>query len=153
MATYIDPKISISKLKQLFNDGQVLPAEQRQGFWKARFVGPFWLRLGGMPSCYLSGLWGWLGKKFITENTATNIVKRNSGTINILDMTVSESPSEVDGKTAIILSYSKSSPIPWRWVTDEFRAVDDNTLIGITRLHLPILRHLTFPFLLERDQS
>ena len=57
----IDSRISLSGLKQRFA-AATLPSEaQRSGFWKARFVGPLWLRLGGMPSCYLGGLWGWLG--------------------------------------------------------------------------------------------
>lgn len=153
MATHIDPKISLSELRQRFHQGQLLPIEQRQGFWRARFVGPLWLRLTGMPSCYLSGLWGWQGKKFTTENTATNVLKRGDHTIDALNMKVTEKSSEIDGKPVITLSYPMPSPIPWRWVTDELRVIDDHTLLGMTRLHLPILRHFAIPFLLERKPS
>ncbi len=44
-----------------------------------------------------------------------------------------------------------SGPLPWRWVTDELRALDDRTLLGMTRIDLPGLRGLAFPFLLERE--
>ena len=46
-----------------------------------------------------------------------------------------------------------SGPVPWRWVTDELRALDEHTLLGMTRLDLPLLRRFVFPFLLEREPS
>ena len=57
----IESRISLKGLKQRFAAATLPTEAQRRGFWKARFVGPLWLRLGGMPSCYLGGLWGWLG--------------------------------------------------------------------------------------------
>lgn len=68
-------------------------------------------------------------------------------------MKVTEKSSEIDGKPVITLSYTMPSPIPWRCVTDELRVIDDHTLLGTTRLHLPILRHFAIPFLLERKPS
>ena len=153
MTMQIDSKISLSELRQRFQQGQLLSVEQRQGFWHARFVGPLWLRLSGMPSCYLSGLWGWQGKKFTAENAATNVLKRGDRTIDALHMKVTETVSKIDSKPVITLSYPAPSPMPWRWVTDELRVIDDHTLLGMTRLHLPILRHFTIPFLLEKKPS
>lgn len=43
------------------------------------------------------------------------------------------------------------APFPWRFVRDELRAVDAPTLLGMTVVDLPVLRHLAFPFLLERE--
>lgn len=147
----IDPHISLAGLKQLFNQGALPGDQQRSGFWKARFVGPLWLRLGGMPSCYLGGLWGWRGKKFLTTDSATNVLARADGTIDALSMQARVQPSMLDGKPVVALTYGASGPVPWRWVTDELRTIDERTLLGMTRINLPILRQFVFPFLLERE--
>lgn len=150
MAT-IDSKIPFSQLVQLFQHASLPTANQRTGFWRARFVGPLWLRVGGMPSCYVSGLWGWLGKKFLTADSATNVLQRGDSTIDALSMKAEECVSEMDGKPVIALTYGMSGPVPWRWVTDELRAIDEHTLLGMTRVNLPLIRHFVFPFILERD--
>jgi hypothetical protein len=56
----------------------------------------------------------------------------------------------LDGKPVVALTYGAAGPVPWRWVTDELRALDEHTLLGMTRIDLPLLRHMVFPFLLER---
>ena len=149
----IDPKISLAGLKQRFAAADLPTDTQRTGFWKARFVGPLWLRLGGMPSCYLGGLWGWLGKKFLTLDSATNVLQREKGTIDALSMQARICPSALDGKPVVALTYGASGPVPWRWVTDELRAIDERTLLGMTRIDLPLVRGFVFPFLLEREPS
>ena len=149
----IDPKISLAGLHQRFSAAKLPTNAQRTGFWKARFVGPLWLRLGGMPSCYLGGLWGWLGKKFVTADSATNVLQRRQGTIDALSMRAQVCPSALDGQPVVALTYGSTGPVPWRWVTDELRALDEHTLLGMTRIDLPVLRHIAFPFLLERASS
>lgn len=149
----IDPKISLSGLKQRFAAATLPTEAQRRGFWRARFVGPLWLRLGGMPACYLGGLWGWRGKKFLTPDSATNVLARGQGTVDALSMQARVQPSALDGGAVVALTYGASGPVPWRWVTDELRALDEHTLLGMTRLDLPLLRGLAFPFLLEREPS
>ena len=149
----IESRISLKGLKQRFATATLPTEAQRRGFWKARFIGPLWLRLGGMPSCYLGGLWGWLGKKFLTADSATNVLARGAGTIDALSMQARVQPSALDGGAVVALTYGASGPIPWRWVTDELRALDEHTLLGMTRLDLPLLRRFVFPFLLEREPS
>lgn len=146
----IDTRISLAELKNRFRQGALPSMAQRTGVWRARFVGPLWLRVGGMPSCYISGLWGWLGKKFLTPESATNVLARGESTIDALDMQAQVYPSLLDGRPVVALTYGAAGPVPWCWVTDELRALDDNTLLGMTRVDLPVLRLFVFPFLLER---
>ena len=86
----------------------------------------------------------------VGRDSATNVLARCDATIDALSMQARECPSALDGKPVVALTYGASGPIPWRWVTDELRALDDRTLLGMTRIDLPVLRHMVFPFLLER---
>ncbi len=138
---------SLHTLRQSFATATVPAPGQRSGFWRARFIGPWWLRLGGRPSVALSGLRGWQGKRFLTADSATNVLTRGDA----LSMQCRECPSSIDGGAVAALTYGAAGPLPWRWVTDELRALDDRTLLGMTIINLPLLRHFAFPFLLERD--
>lgn len=142
---------SLGALRQLFATLPAPDAGFRHGFFRASFVGPFWYRIGGFPSVHLSGLPYWQGKKFLTPDTATNILKKGDGTVEALSMTVATVPSLIDGQPVVALLYGKEAPFPWRHVRDELRVIDERTLLGITKVDLPILRHFAFPFLLERE--
>ena len=124
--------VSIAGLTDIFQKAALPSTFQRSGFWRARFIGPWWLRI-------------------LTEDTATNVLARGDSTIDALSMQARECPSALDGKPVVALTYGASGPIPWRWVTDELRALDDHTLLGMTRIDLPLLRLMVFPFLLERE--
>jgi hypothetical protein len=137
----------LSTLKHHFATAGLPSAAKRAGLWRARFIGPWWLRLGGRPGVALSGLRGWQGKRFLTPDHATNVL--DSG--EALSMQCRECPSSLDGGPVAALSYGADGPVPWRWVTDELRALDERTLLGMTVINLPLLRHFAFPFLLERD--
>lgn len=150
MAT-IPRNASIDSLKQLFAVSKVPDAAFRHGFFRASFVGPFWYRIAGFPSVHLSGLPHWQGKKFLTPDSATNILRQGEGTVQALSMTVVAGTSLTDGKPGVALHYGKEAPFPWRHVRDELRVLDERTLLGMTRVDLPILRHFAFPFLLERE--
>ena len=53
-----------------------------------------------------------------------------------------ECPSSLDGGPVAALSYGADGPVPWRWVTDELRALDERTLLGMTVINLPLLREM-----------
>ncbi|MGH8492255.1 MAG: hypothetical protein ACRERR_03985 [Moraxellaceae bacterium] len=148
-ATY--ESASLSELNRYFRSLPAPSSNMLHGFFRASFVGPFWYRIGGFPSVHLAGLPHWQGKKFLTPTTATNILFKDGSAIEALSMTVVEAPSLVDGKPGIALRYGSEAPIPWRWVRDELRAVDEKTLLGITIVELPVLRHFRFPFQLVRE--
>jgi hypothetical protein len=108
----IDSRISLKGLKQRFATATLPTEAQRGGFWKARFIGPLWLRLGGMPSCYLGGLWGWLGKKFLTADSATNVLARGGGhhrRAGRCSARVTALPA-LDGRPVAALTYGASGP-------------------------------------------
>jgi hypothetical protein len=146
---------SMSQLKALFSSLEPPSAAMRRGFFRARFIGPFWLRLLGRPSVEVSGLPGWQGKKFLSADDATNVLKKGERFNEALSMRIVHGTSRVDGRTGLALHYvpegGTAAPVPWRWVRDELRAVDPDTLLGMTVVDLPVLRSVPFPFLLERE--
>ena len=68
-------------------------------------------------------------------------------------MQVKLEPSWLDGRPAIVCSYGADSPVPWRWVRDEFRPLDDRRLIGLTFAGGPWSRVAAAPLLLTRTRS
>ena len=141
----------LGQIKTVFQ--QLPPAEEqsRSGFYRASFIGPAWLRATAGPSLALSGLKGWQGKRFLSADTATNILKNKDQTTEKLTMTCESGISAVDGKQGVALTYPKNAPLPWRWVVDEMRQLDDNTLLCMTVFNLPILKHFPVPFILTKE--
>ena len=144
---------SLATLRQLFNTLSPAGPDLRNGFFRARFIGPAWLRLSAGPCVALSGLPGWQGKRFLDSSQATNILLRHGKVQEKFHMQCSERPSLIDGRPGVDLSYGEQGPIPWRWLRDELRVLDENTLLGMTVIDLPLLRNLAFPFLLSRDHE
>lgn len=131
-----------------------LPSPQEsllQGRFRAHFVGPGWLRRIAPSAIMLSGLGGWWGKELSGFAEAHNLVLRRQALNKSHAMLLSQAPSIIDGKPCAQLRYH--SGFPWRWVVDELRVIDDNTLLGMTLANAPLLRRLAFPFLLERDAT
>ena len=149
--SFAHARASIGELRALFSSLTPPDASMRRGFFRARFVGPLWLRASAGPSIALGGLPGWQGKRFLSTDAATNVLARKSGAVDALSMTIVDGASRIDGKTGVELSYGESAPFPWRFVRDELRAVDADTMLGMTVIDLPLLRRLAFPFLLERE--
>lgn len=148
-------KASIGELRALFSALKAPDPSMRHGFFRASFIGPAWLRATGRPSVALSGLPGWQGKKFLNADDATNVLQQGDTVREALAMRVTPGLSQVDGRPGLALHYvpqnGKPAPIPWRYVRDELRAVDANTILGFTVIDLPLLRLLSFPFLLTRE--
>lgn len=146
---------SLAELKRLFSTLPAPVPESRHGFFRAQFVGPAWLRHSARPSLALSGLPGWQGKQFLDPDTATNVLKQGGQLTQALQMKVVPGVSRLDGKTGVALHYlprdGRPAPLPWRWIQDEMRVLDEHTLLCMTVIDLPLLRHLAFPFLLVRE--
>jgi hypothetical protein len=142
---------SLSQIGAVFRGLQPVPASARQGFFRARFIGPWWLRASAAPGLVLGGLPGWQGKRFLDESTATNVLKTRQGLVEKFRMTCQDGISSVDGRMGVALNYGKDAPPPWRWIRDELRELDDNTWLAMTVVDLPLLRGLALPFLLQRE--
>src|SRR5690606_40646843 len=80
----------------------------RRGFFRACFIGPWWLRATAGPSLALSGLAGWQGKRFVDEGTATNVLQTRQGRIEKLRMQCRAAASPVDGRPGVTLNYGRS---------------------------------------------
>ena len=141
---------ALSDIRALYKTLSPASIEDKQGTYQAQFIGPLWIRVSAQPSLFLSGLPGWYGKRFKDAKSATNILIRGQTKTEKLDMQCADHDSLIDGLPTSALSYGAQGPIPWRWVIDEFRRYDDQTLLCMTIIQLPILRHFPFPFLLRR---
>lgn len=141
---------TLIEIKKIYKGLSAVSLTARSGVYHAEFIGPLWLRKSAPSSLALSGLAGWKGKKFINSHTATNILDQKGKITEKLSMQIRTIPSLVDGKTTISLHYDKKGPIPWRWVVDEIRSLDDNNLLCMTIINLPLLNKFSFPFILSR---
>lgn len=126
--------------------------ERLTGTWRARFVGPRWVRALAGPAIAAAGMRGWAGKRVEGPDRAVNLVRRGAALVDDRPLTVRRGPSLVDGREAHLLVYPGAG-LPWRHVVDELRAVDAANVLGMTALDLPLLRRAVFPFLLERDAA
>ena len=142
---------SLRRIRQVFNVLEPVPAHLRSGSFQACFIGPWWLRVTAGPSIALSGLPGWWGKRFLDAETAINVLNATSGKVEKLRMQCLERVSLVDGRQGIALHYGKGAMLPWRWIVDELRVLNESTLLCMTVIDLPLLRYLSFPFLLRRE--
>jgi len=121
------------------------------GSWRAQFVGPWWLRYSAAPSIALSGMPGWYGKRFVDAQAAVNLQRRGKQLQERLPMRCSVQGSWLDGQPCVVLSYAQDARLPWRWVRDELRQLDEQHCLCLTFVDLPGLRRLGFPFLLVRE--
>lgn len=143
-------RASLATLRRVFSTLPPAPPSARSGFYQASFIGPAWLRVSARPGIVLGGLPGWLGKRFIDTERATNVLQRRHGCVEKLEMHCTTRTSLVDGAPGVDLSYGDKGPIPWRWVRDELRQLDEHRLLAMTVIDLPGLRRLALPFLLSR---
>lgn len=141
---------SLGRLSRLFSTLSAPSDKVRSGVWRGRFIGPWWLR-GTAPTLVgLTGLPGWQGKRFLDPDRAANIVVKRGATTEGPMMNWVRCVSKLDGKDGVGLRYVADAPMPWRWVTDELRAIDADTILGMTVLDVPGFRRIGFPFLLTR---
>ncbi len=133
-----------------------LPAgDEPVGDHRAEFIGPRPLRGAAPRAIALGGMPRWYGKRFAGDGTAVNLLRASAAAdaplLERLPMTVGIEPSWWDGQPAIVVSYGSAGPIPWRWVRDEFRALEAGILLGLTFAGGRWSRHAAAPFLLIRE--
>lgn len=142
--------LGLHQLYRRYGELPAVPAARRQGDWRALFIGPWWLRLSAAPAIALSGMPCWFGKRFETPESAVNLLRSDQGLREVLSMCCHEQPSWHDGRPCVVLVYASTARLPWRWVRDELRQLDDDHWLCITYVDLPWLRRLGSPFLLAR---
>ncbi len=119
------------------------------GIFRAEFVGPGWLRTTAPVALGLSGLGGGWGKQFDGSGRGINIVHRAGSLAHALPVAMTVADSLVDRRPCLKVTYPAGSPVPWPWVMDELRFLDDDTLLGLTIVNARPLRRVAFPFLLH----
>ncbi|MGH8455410.1 MAG: hypothetical protein ACRETW_10055 [Stenotrophobium sp.] len=124
------------------------------GRWRIEFAGPLWLRRLAPLGLNLSALRGWHGKSFDGDDCGVNLMRRGRKLRNLLPMRAVLRPSRLDGGLVMAASYGSDAPVLQLLVTEEFRILDNDTLLGMMILDLPGLRRqFALPFLLHRSPS
>ena len=120
------------------------------GRWRAEFIGPGWLCAIAPAGLALSPLRGWRGKRFEADGQGTNLVWRGGREATVATMRVERRASRLDGRPVLATRYAPDTPWLIRALEDEFRALDDERLLGMMTVDRPGLRGLALPFLLHR---
>ncbi|MFZ2174330.1 MAG: hypothetical protein WAW17_09885 [Rhodococcus sp. (in: high G+C Gram-positive bacteria)] len=144
---------SIRALHRQFRSLEGGDIRSTAGMHEAVFVGPRFLRLVAPRAIALGGMPGWYGKRFDAAGEGVNLLRESDGSLReTLPMRVRLDASWLDGRPALVVSYGSGAPVPWRWVRDEFRVLDDRTLLALTFAISPRSRVLASPFtLIRRD--
>ena len=128
------------------------------GTFEASYVGRT-LQTVAPRGLALVGLPRWFGKSFdapaegSTVLDGRNLLRTGDGAAltPALLMRATLGPSLADGRPALVVTYPADAPRPWRWVRDEFRPWDDETLLGMTFVDCAGLRRArATPFILRR---
>ena len=118
------------------------------GAYEAEILGPQWLKTIAAMSLPFSGLPGWCGKR-IHVSGAINRCNINGQIEERVSMLKSAQSSWIDGRPCMVLSYDNKAPLLLRPMRDEFRRVNETTLLGLSIYNLPLLKRVPLPFLLK----
>jgi hypothetical protein len=119
------------------------------------FPGPGAYALACRCAMAATGLAGWHGKRFdppardAREAHGVNLVHGGEAK----PMVARIAPSLTDGRPALVCTYRPQETPPYRWVRDEFRRWDEETLLGLAFLDVPVLPRLGLPFVLRCSQA
>ncbi|SIS23452.1 hypothetical protein [Williamsia sterculiae] len=146
---------SLADLTAAFRSAAGVDLDQLLGDHRAEFAGPLHLRLTGPLLMSATGMPHWYGKRFRPHNSddttlqGTNLLRRDDRITESVPMTASIRASRLDGQPALVVSYRRHAPWPWRNVNDELRPHGEATLIGLT-FGIPAAPRNGAPFLLHR---
>lgn len=143
---------TVLSLRRTWSSLQAPALDSLAGDWEAEFVAP--LRTVAPVGLGWIGLPRWYGKRLRADSgtlTGTNLLRTPTGLTETLPMEVALELSRIDAHPAVVVSYARGSRKPWPWVVDELRTLDDDTVLGMTVVDLPVLRRAGgTPFLLRR---
>ena len=142
----VDPSTSLTDLARRWRELPEPELDAMTGTFDGEFAGPRPLRAAFGAGLALFGMRGWHGKRFDSPTHGINRLKDGSG----FPMYARLAPSYADGRRAIVAVYGDRERPPFRWIRDEFREYDDETLLGLSFVDAPGLRRLGAPFFLHR---
>jgi hypothetical protein len=129
------------------------PRASLTGRFRGQLVGPAWFRHGAPLLLAVLGMPGWWGKEFGAQGRGVNLVRRRHGLRPSVPLVLSEAPSQVDGRQGVQVEYPRETAWHWRLFVDELRWWDDETVLAMSHVKLPLLRRLKLPFVLHRVDS
>lgn len=128
------------------------PVISLEGVYRSELPGPKFMVPFKNIFLTLSGLPNWGGKHFFGDY-ALNIIKKNGKATDGPKMNLQVGKQQDDGKVGLIANYDENSPYIWRHCTDEFRRVNETTILGVSHFDLPGLRGKPVMFILHQDKS
>lgn len=143
-------KSSFKKLAKLFSGLESADENKSVGVYEAEFIGPWWYRNTAGVSVGLVGLPRWKGKRICGKGNAINLLAKKASVEEFVPMRVAAQISRLDRRASLVLTYPDDSPFLLRYFIDELRQLDENTILAMTIVDLPLLKYLPFPFLLHR---
>lgn len=142
---------SFSALTRLFSALPAVDEDLAVGDYQAEFLGPWWFRNSAGIGVGLVGLPCWKGKQIQGKGRAVNLLGKIGALKPAVPMNVAVQVSRIDGNAALVLTYPSGSPFLLGYFIDELRHLDENTIMAITIVNLPLIRNLPMPFLLHRQ--
>ena len=124
-------------------------ATNLEGYYRAEISGPKFLIPIKHMILSLLGLPGWKGKHFYGDY-ALNVLERKGKVTKGLRMSIKTLPHRLDSKPGLVTVYEDDASFIWRRCTDEFRVIDEHTLLGMTFFDLPFFRGKPSMFLLHK---
>jgi len=125
------------------------PVTELNGVYVPELSGPNILKPVKKAFLNLTGLPGWGGKQFY-KGHALNLIKLKKNVVHGPKMILSIEASTTDGKNGLVAKYEKDAPFIWRRCTDEFRILDNKTILGMSRFDLLGMRGKPVMFLLHQ---
>ncbi len=123
------------------------------GIYRAEFIGPAWMCKAAPGILLLGGLGGWWGKEFYGEGHGVNLVYRRGQFQRLFPMRVVPGPSRLDGQTGLSIQYTRDCPLPWPYMIDELRCLNETSVFAMTLVNVGPLHRLAFPFLLHAREQ
>ncbi len=121
------------------------------GRWEAIFLPP--LQTIAPLGLGLVGLPRWYGKQF-EQGSGINLLRTDQDILGeTLPMCLRAETSWSDGRPALVAAYAGNARRPWRWIRDEIRLLDSDSILALTFADAPGLRSVGLPFLLHRRRT
>lgn len=120
------------------------------GRFQGQWVGPVWFRYGARLLLAVLGMRGWWGKEFDARGRGVNLVRRGKSLRPSVPIVLRKGRSQVDGRRGLQVEYPRECAWHWRLFVDELRWWDDETVLAMSHLKLPLLRRWPLPFVLHR---
>ncbi len=146
-------KVPFNAFKPLFAALEAPALEAVHGRYTAALTGPRWLQMLSRVGLTLGGLRGWCGKWFDGAGRGYNLVQRGDQIARADALVIRQQASWLDGRESLTVIYPPGSRLPWRFVVDEMRVLDMETLLCMMVVPHLGLHRLGFPFLLQAGEE